>query len=162
MEVVSSVVRHDTDYLLLQKQRGARFWELLGGKLEESDDTPLEGISREFEEELGHSMEDCVSELKGFEPYEIETGRNTYKVYPNEIKLSEQIEPEISDEHIDYDWFTRSELKEMNEKEIFNRPSYETLEYVEFPGEERYDRFIGQNPQTAAFKLSRGRSIRGD
>ncbi len=131
-EVAAGVVRYEEEYLLFLKEasNGFTFREFPGGKVEQNEE-PLQAMLREFEEETGNTLEDCMEFLRKGDAYELETYRDSYEVHPYEVKLSEKIDVDCSEEHKGYEWKSRNVLESMAGNGLIGENSIKLIEEIE-------------------------------
>lgn len=109
MEIATIVPRHGDEYLMLEKvsSRDNTYFEFPCGTIENEE--PEEAALREFFEETGQTF-DSVERLIAFPNYTVEKSKLDYEIYPHELVADEKFEPELSGEHIDYEWLNQSFL----------------------------------------------------
>lgn len=113
--VASAIIQNENDEILLlqrsTKSSFSGFWQLPEGKLEEGE-KPQEALERELKEEIG--VETVSLELLAVKATPLEAKGIKYlafriifnaKIKTNEIKLS--------NEHINYRWVKKKEVKDM-------------------------------------------------
>ena len=89
-------------FLLLLRNQGktAGTWGLVGGKKEPSDNTLMEGLHREIQEEVGKTPT-----IKKIIPLELFTSSDHYFQYNTYILLVErEFIPILNKEHVGYAW----------------------------------------------------------
>lgn len=86
-------------FLLRNGIKYADMWGLPGGKLEPNE-TVLDGLLREIQEELGGTIRDC--KLYPIEKFTSENGRFCYHTFL--IPVEEEFVPELNHEHKGYAW----------------------------------------------------------
>lgn len=107
----------DTEGKLLLLQRGKKSslsgrWQFAEGKLE-IDELPEAALKREISEELSQSIDKAV--FKTVSPVVFDTPETVFFilriVYIVEL-VSHKIQ--LSDEHVEYDWFTEEEISNLS------------------------------------------------
>jgi len=110
--VAGAVIIRQGKFLILKRKQGdflSGLWELASGKLEENE-TLIEGLKREVEEETGLKVEKVLKYLSDFD-YVSGSGKKTrqfnflVEVGEGDIKLSE---------HEDFAWITNDESVKYN------------------------------------------------
>lgn len=106
------ILKHDDSYLLLKKSSFVEtsdysgVWETPGGKIEEQENAE-QAMLREIFEEININISD-LSLLHVFSNSSFSEISVFFK------DLNEKPSVVISDEHIDYDWFTEKEIQELD------------------------------------------------
>lgn len=104
-----ALILNSKDELLVLKRLRSQKWSLPGGRLESNERNWLDSLKREVKEEAGIDIEDpkpfkvnIVEDL----PYQIK-----YCVY-FQVKMEEDIEANISDEHSSFKWINKNNRDE--------------------------------------------------
>lgn len=143
MHVSSGVVRTDTadgtKYLMLEAEsgNGVKYFDYVGGTMEPSsdpDEEPVETFLREFHEETGERPEEMIEEITGYEPFESLAAGNLYLIHPHDVRVDERFEPEVKEEHLDYDWMSRGGIVKKNQRGLVSEGRMETLSTIEGVG----------------------------
>ena len=90
--------------LLLLRNDGNPTWSLVSGGLE-GDEDPLEALKREFEEELSLKPTNVKFNKVG-----VETNTNNVIFHYYEGFTSEEFEPKLDYENLDWGWFSKDNL----------------------------------------------------
>jgi 8-oxo-dGTP pyrophosphatase MutT (NUDIX family) len=93
---------HKTQRYLLLLRNGGRYgntWGIVGGKIEK-DESILDGLNREIQEELGGEIKNA--KIIPIEQYTSDNGRFIYHTYL--IRVDEEFVPVLNHEHKGYCW----------------------------------------------------------
>ena len=107
----AGVVEKNGRYLVALRKPGTSIgvkWEFPGGKAEEGE-TPRQALKREFDEELGISIEVCDEIFQG----NFSNGPKKYRLLAFSVNLLSSEEEIQLNEHSEYRWVTIKELKEL-------------------------------------------------
>ena len=114
---VCGILRCEDKYLLIQRnphdEDMAGFWEMPSGKLEFGENAK-EGLVREVYEEVGINIMNLESNIVGISEYS--SCKNNVTKYSIQLNYlveipNKDIVVKLSDEHINYDWVTKDDLK---------------------------------------------------
>ena len=108
-----AVIRNEDGDILILLKTGTDIWLLPGGRLEQTDTSPLEGFHREIKEELG-----C--DVSVIRPLAIDSNPE-WNIYAIAFLCESIVKPTISlsDEHSELKWVPVSEIsKYLYYKEI--------------------------------------------
>jgi 8-oxo-dGTP pyrophosphatase MutT (NUDIX family) len=101
--------------LLLLRNDGNPTWSLVSGGLE-ADENPLEALKREFEEELSLKPTNVKFNKVG-----VETNANNVIFHYYEGFTSEEFEPKLDNENLDWGWFSKNDLPSPLYKGMFEK-----------------------------------------
>ena len=126
-EIQKAVIKKGNKYLVLLRSPRALhfpgFWDFPGGKLEANEDR-FAGIEREVFEETQIK----VKALKAVTSYEYDldgVGKPTHRFTLFNVKIISKNDVQLSDEHLEYRWATKDEVKMLEKVEPYIKPFFE-------------------------------------
>ena len=117
--VKALILNNERKLLLLKKKRssGVIFWDIPGGRIERGE-TELVALQRELEEEIGLCSMPKPSKLNMHltNVRLLDAGRNVGLILSlYQIQLNSNLTIQLSDEHVDYQWFYLIDAKKLLE-----------------------------------------------
>jgi ADP-ribose pyrophosphatase YjhB (NUDIX family) len=128
------ILSKDKNSILLCKRKGESDYNetftFPGGKMKTSDESIMEGIKREKDEELGENLK--IKMLKTYTTNLLfKKSNGKYMIIPHLLAIHQEGEIELSDEYSEYKWVTINNLEEFEPK-IKNIPDViQTLNRLE-------------------------------
>ena len=126
-EIQKAVIKKGSKYLILLRSPRAQYfpehWDFPGGKLEENE-SRFAGIEREVFEETQLK----VKALKAVASYEYDlddVGKPTHRFTLFTVNIISQSDVRLSDEHLEYRWATKDEIKKLRKIEPYIKPYFE-------------------------------------
>jgi len=122
--------RGGDEYLCLVGERDRRYYDFPGGGVELGESVE-DGLFRELDEELGFA--NLVEDVNSVEPIpycKTIDGEGVRNVYPFHIDVGPDFEPDLSDEHIGYEWLGADDLRSATEGEILTHYRLLFFEYT--------------------------------